>query len=229
MNLEGRIKEQFPALVVTLLSVLIGLCFGDLVGIARARMTLWPLDVGTLRTWGQIFSMAGCCVSVWVVFSHMAISRLRLPMFADCLVVFLTPLMILFANSLVGQKEIWPWFYFASAYLTVALVSWQWQIRIAMADSELSSFARLLRPLGPLSVIYFGIPFYAAIGWADSHGFLSPLMEAAIAFGGGPAPLLTSWIFISEWRTAVAQAEASEFQAGAAVRPVDDGWWWIGA
>src|ERR1041385_4227529 len=36
MNLEGRIKEQFPALVVTLLSVLIGLCFGDLVGIARA-------------------------------------------------------------------------------------------------------------------------------------------------------------------------------------------------
>lgn len=57
MMLEDRIRAQFPTLVVTLLSVLIALAFSDLVELARARMTLWPLTVGTLRTWGQIFAM----------------------------------------------------------------------------------------------------------------------------------------------------------------------------
>lgn len=214
MDLELRIKEQFPVLIVTLLSILIGLDLSDLVGLMRARMTLWPLDLGTLRTWGQVFAMVSVCVSIWVFLAHVGVSRLRMPVLADCLVVFVPPLMILFANSFVGQKDIWPWFYSASAYLAVALVAWQWQVRIALADNELSSFARLLRPLGPVSVIYFGIPFYAVAGWADSHGLLSPLTETAVAFGAGPAALLSSWIFIWEWREAVAQAEASEVQAG---------------
>ena len=64
MDLEDRIKRQFPTLIVTLLSVLIGLCFSDLVELARARMTLWPLDVETLRTWGQLFAMAAVGMSV---------------------------------------------------------------------------------------------------------------------------------------------------------------------
>lgn len=206
MNLEDRIKEQFPGLMVTLLSVLIGLAFADLVGIARARMTLWPLNVETLRTWGQIFAMAGCCFSVWVIFAHTAVSRFRIPVLADSAIVFIVPLAILFGNSLIGQREIWPWFYFAGFYLFVSLITWRLQIHIALADSELASFARLTRPLGPLSVIYVGIPFYAAAGWAGSHGFLSPVLEMLVAMSAGPAAVLTSWIFVREWQRAVAEA-----------------------
>lgn len=208
MDLGSRIKEQFPVLIVTLLSVLIGLDFTDLVGIMRTRLTLWPLDVGTLRTWGQIFAHGSVCVSIWIIFAQLAVSRLRIPTLADSLVVFLAPLMILFGNSLVGLKAGWLWFYFASAYLLIAGSAWHWQIRIAIADHELASFARLLRPLGPLSVIYFGIPFYAAVGWADSHGLVSHQIEMLLTFSAGPAALLTAWIFVREWRGAIEDAIA---------------------
>jgi hypothetical protein len=53
-ELEHRIREQFPALYITLVSVLIGLALADLVAEARAHMALWPLTVDTLRTWGEL-------------------------------------------------------------------------------------------------------------------------------------------------------------------------------
>jgi hypothetical protein len=209
MNLEDRIKAQFPGLIVTLLSVLIGLAFSDLVGIARAQMTLWPLDIAMLRTWGQIVAMGSVSLAVWIIFAHLGVSRLRIPAFADTVVVFILPLTILFGNSLIGQKVIWPWFYFASVYLTISLGAWHWQVRIALAERELASFARLTRPLGPLSVIYLGIPSYAAAGWADSHGLLSPATETLAAMSGGPAACLTAWIFVREWQRAISLAQAN--------------------
>jgi hypothetical protein len=207
MNLEDRIKAQFPGLIVTLLSVLIGLAFSDLVGLARERMTLWPLDTGTLRTWGQIFAMAACSLSVWVIFAHMNVSRLRIPALADSVIVFIIPLAILFGNSLVGRRDIWPWFYFASFYLLISYVTWLWQVRTAVAEPELASFARLTRPVGPLSVLYVGIPAYAAAGWADSRGLLSPVAEMLVAMTPCPAALFTAWIFIREWHRAIATAQ----------------------
>lgn len=207
MSLEDRIRQQFPGMIITLLSVLIGLALSDLVGMARERMTLWPLDVTTLRTWGEVLAMGGCCLSVWVIFAHMAISRLRTPALTDSITVFVIPLAILLGNSLVGLKDTWPWFYFASFYLFISLVTWVWQVHIALAERELASFADLTRPLGPLSVIYFGIPFFAASGWADSHGYMSPMAETLVALTGGPAAVLTAWIFVREWHRAIARAE----------------------
>lgn len=208
MNLDERIKAQFPSLIVTLLSVLIGLAFSDLVEIARTRMTLWPLNLGALRTWSQIFAMASCAFSVWVVFAHLGVSRLRIPSLADSVQVFITPLTILFGNSLVGQKDIWPWFYFASFYLVGALVTWRWQIRAALSEPELAPFARLVGPYGPLGVLYIGIPTYAAAGWADSQGLVPPLAEVLLAMSACPAALLTAWLFIREWHRAIAASQA---------------------
>ena len=175
MSLEDRIKHQFPALFITLLSVLIGLVFSDLASEAHARMTLWPLNLGTLRTWGQIFAMGTNALGVWIVFAHVGISRLRIPSLADSIIVFLVPIPLLFANALVGQKDIWPWFYYASGYLLIAFATWLWQVRMASAESELASFARLTHPLGPALVLYTGIPFFAAAGWAGH----------ALSFAGG--------------------------------------------
>ena len=207
MNLEDRIKEQFPGLIVTLLSVLIGLALDDLLSIARTRLTLWPLDLAMLRSWGQLLAMIGCSLSVWVIFAHMAVSRLRIPKLADSIIVFVIPSAILVGNSLVGLKDGWPWFYFASLYLLISLVTWVWQVHIALAERELASFARLTRPSGPLGVLYFGIPFYAAAGWADSHRLLSPALETLIAVSAAPAALLTAWLFVREWQRAIAIAQ----------------------
>jgi len=210
MSLEDRIKNQFPALFITLLSVLVGLVFSDLASEARARMTLWPLNLGTLRTWGQIFAMGTNALGVWIVFAHVGISRLRIPSLADSVIVFLVPIPLLFANSLVGQKEIWPWFYYASGYLLIAFATWLWQVRMASAESELASFSRLTHPLGPALVLYTGIPFFAAAGWADHHRLVSPVVEMLLAMSAIPAPLVLAHLFFRDWHRAIREAQGRE-------------------
>lgn len=209
MDLEDRIKQQFPGLFLTLVSVLIGLVFADLVSQAHARMTLWPLNVGTLRTWGQIFSMGCNALTTWVSLSHVGISRTRIPTLADSVIVFLAPIPLLIAISFIGLRDVWPWFYYASVYLVISAGTWLWLVHMASRESELASFARLAQPLGPLLVIYSGIPFYALAGWADSHGLLSPLAEMLIAMSPVPATLMFIWLFFRAWYRAIAEAQAS--------------------
>ncbi len=210
MSLEDRIKQQFPALFITLLSVLIGLVFSDLTSEARARMTLWPLNLSTLRTWGQIFAMGTNALGAWVVFAHIGISRLRVPSLADSVIVFLVPVPLLFANSLVGQKDIWPWFCYASGYLVIALVAWLWQVRMASEEGELASFSRLTHPLGAALVLYVGIPFYAVAGWADYIGLVPPVGEMLLVMSAIPAPLFLAHLFFRDWRRAIGEAQVRE-------------------
>jgi hypothetical protein len=207
VELADRIKHQFPALYITLFSILIGLVFSDLAGEAHSRMTLWPLSVGTLRTWAQLFAMGTNAMVAWVVFSHVGASLLRIPSLSDSIVVFLVPVPLLFANSLVGQRDIWPWFYYASGYLVIALGSWMWQVRMASVESELAPFKRLARPLGPALVLYAGIPFYAAVGWADRQGLLSPEVELLLTISAIPAPLVLAQLFFHSWHRAIAEAD----------------------
>jgi len=204
--LEDRIKRQFPTLFITLLSVLIGLVFSDLMSEAHARMTLWPLNVGTIRTWGQIFAMGANALACWVFLAQIGISRMRVPTLEDSLVVFLAPVPLLIGNSFVGLKEIWPWFYYASFYLAMSLATTQLQVRVASAESELASFAHIKRPFGPTLVLYIGIPFYAAAGWADSHAMFSPVTEMLLAISAAPAALLFLWLFDRSWQHAIAAA-----------------------
>lgn len=204
--LEERVKQQFPALFITFVSVLIGLVFADLVSEARSRMTLWPLNLATLRTWAQIFSMAASAFAAWVVYSHLGISRTHIPSFADSFGAVLVPTPLLIFNSFVGLPQIWPWFYFASAYLLVCLGSSLWQLRLTHAELELHTFRDMHRPTGFLGVFYTGVPLFALAGWGDQHGWLSAWMELSLAALPIPAALLCVHLFLRDWRHAIESA-----------------------
>lgn len=207
MTVKERIAEQFPSLFVTLVSILIGIFFDNLFAEARSRMVLWPLDIATLRTWGQIAGMGLSALTVWSIFAHIGISRRHVPTMADSIIVFLAPVPLLIGNAYVGQKEIWPWFYFASAYLVIATITTLWHTRLTLSERELAPFRRLYRPLGHLGVLYFGIPFYAAAGWAGQHAMLSPWAELLLAWSTGPAAILCTWLFFRDWHRAIAAAD----------------------
>jgi hypothetical protein len=208
--LEDRIKNLFPTLSITLLSVLIALFFSDLVAEAHARMTLWPLNVGTLRTWSQIFAMGTCALSSWVFLAHIGISRLRIPTLDDTLVVFLAPVPLLIGNAFVGLREFWPWLYYASFFLAMSLGATFMQVRMARQEPELASFARLVRPFGPVMVLYVGIPFYAAAAWADRRAMVPPLAELLLAVSATPAALVFTHLFVRDWHRAIAEAQVWE-------------------
>jgi hypothetical protein len=209
-NLESRIKDQFPALFITLVSVLIGLVLADLVAEARTRMHLWPITLSSLRTWFQLAGNGFSALVAWVIYAHIGISRRRIPSLADASIAFILPLTLLFGTSFVGIESMWPWLYFASCLLLFSLLSTIWLLHIMrLEETELASFSRLRRPGGFLSIFAMGIPFYGAAGWADRHGYLSPLLEVVCAATPAPAAMIVCHLFMRDWRYAISGARAT--------------------
>jgi hypothetical protein len=208
-NLERRIREQFPALYITLVSVLIGLALADLVAEARVRMELWPLTVDTLRTWGELTGNLFSALAAWTIYAHLGISRRRIPSFADTVIAFTLPLFLLLLNSYVGVAPMWKWLYFASAFLAFSLATTLWNFHILRQETELASFRRLGRLTGYPLIFISGIPFYAVAGWADQNGYLSPLLEALVAWIPAPSALFTCFIFLREWSTAIGDSHGA--------------------
>jgi hypothetical protein len=202
--MEDRVKDQFPSLFITLVSVLVGLVFADLVNDAESRMVLWPLTAATLRTWGQIASMATNTFGVWVYFSHFGVPRRRVPSLIDSVIAFVVPVPLLIANALVGRPELWPWLYFASGYLVICSLTVVWLAHTLQASHP--SFARLGRASGSLAVFYLGAPVFLVLAWMDQHGWFSPWMEVLVAFNGVPPALLAVHIYLQDWRLSVAEA-----------------------
>jgi len=205
-NVEERVKDRLPDLFVTLVSVLTALVLADLVTEARARMRLWPLDLQSLRTWSQLTATGLSVLVSWIQFSHVGVARHRLPTLGDSLVTFAIPLAILIVTTFIGRNEGWTWFYAVAAYLVAAIVTVVWHFRLAMAEPELARLKAVLLPTGALGVLYVAAPVYGAAGWADQHGWLSPLDEVLLAAAGIPASFVAALLFFRDWRRAIAAA-----------------------
>lgn len=201
---ESRIRQQFPALFITLLSVLIGLVLADLVAEARTRLVLWPLNLDTLRTWGQVTAHAASAVTAWIVYSHLGISHERIPSLADSVVSFVVPLTLLFAMPLIGKEQIWPWFYYASGSLVVSLATSMWLLHLSRDEAGLARLGRYLRTRGYFAIFYVGTPVFAAAGWLGQHALLSPAIELVFAAVPLPTAMLASYLFLRDWREAIA-------------------------
>lgn len=204
--MEDRIKDQFPSLFITLMSVLVGLVFADLINEAETRMVLWPLNAGTLRTWAQIAAMSANAFGIWVYFTHFGIPRRRVPTMIDSVIAFVIPVPLLIANTLVGRPLLWPWLYYASGYLVICVLTILWLVRTLKADHP--SFARLGRPFSHLAVFYLGVPAFFAMAWMDQQGWFSPWEEVLVAFDAVPAAFIAAYFYLREWRISVAEASA---------------------
>jgi len=205
MSIEERVKEQFPGLFITLVSVMVGLVFADLIGEVRSRMALWPLNVESLRTWAQIGAMGTCTLATWVYYTHIGVLRRRVPTLTDSMIAFAVPIPLLIANSFVGRPDIWPWFYIASGYLVISFFTTIGLARMARAEHK--SFVRLAEPTGNLIVFCIGAPAFGMVAWLDQHGWVSSWMEVFFAAVPIPSALAATYFFIRDWRRGVAEAE----------------------
>ena len=208
-TLESRIKVQFPALFITLLSVLIGLVLADMVAEARTRIALWPLDIETLRNWGQLAAHTASALTAWIVYSHIGISHERIPTLSDSILAFIVPLTLLLAMSLIGREDVWPWFYYASFSLIVSIATSMWLLHLSRGEAEMAHFDQLLRKRGYYHIFYLGIPTYLGAGIADQMGLMSPEVRLFFALIPMPTALTASYLFLQAWREAIAKGAAT--------------------
>jgi hypothetical protein len=147
-------------------------------------------------------------MTAWIVYSHIGVSRERIPELADSLVAFIVPLTLLLAMSLIGREEIWPWFYYASFSLVVSLATSMWLLHLSRAEPGLARLGRLLRSRGYFAIFYAGIPTFALAGWLGQLNLLSPLAEVLVAMIPMPTALLAAYLFLRDWREAITAAES---------------------
>ena len=114
-DVETRIKAQFPGLYVTLVSVLVGLVYEDLVSIARDRHDLWPLQYTSVKTWVQVATAGAAAFLAWIGYAHIAIARRAIPTIFDSLNVLVMPLFLFVLNSAIGGPD-HVWFYMLAGY-----------------------------------------------------------------------------------------------------------------
>jgi hypothetical protein len=203
MTVEERVKQQFPGLFVTLVSVLIGLVLADLVSEARDRMTLWPLDAGTLRTWAQLAGVGACAIASWIVYSHLGVARRCIPTLPDTIVAFLIPMPLLVLTGLSGRADIWPFFYASGVFCVIGAGASVWHTLMTVEEPGLSGLRPLLRPNGYLGAMYLGAPAYLAIGWVDQNGLLSMWQEAVVAASAPATAFFCAYRFVQDWRPAI--------------------------
>jgi hypothetical protein len=203
-TVQLRVQDRMPDLVITLASVLTGLVLADMVMEARERMRLWPLDLQSLRTWCQLLGTGLTAIVAWVQFSHVGAARRRLPIFSDSIVTFAYPLGIMIVTTFIGRPEGWSWFYGAAAYLVISIVSVVWHFYLVTLEPELEGLKAVVRPTGFLGLLYLAAPTYAVVGWADQHGWISPVGEVLFAAAASPSALLVGALFFRDWLRAIA-------------------------
>jgi hypothetical protein len=99
-------------------------------------MVSWPLSPVTLRTWFQVSANGLSALVAWIAYSHIGISRRRIPSFADAAIAFVVPINLFFGTAFVGIPHAWPWFYFASRFLLSSLPTTVWLLHIVRAEEE---------------------------------------------------------------------------------------------
>ena len=169
-------------------------------------MSLWPLSLSTLRTWSELLANGAAALSAWIVYVHVSIGRRRVPTLWDSLIAFLVPICLLIATSFIGTSASWPWFYAMSIFLAISVATSAGHILLALREQELAPLRSMLRPTGHLGVLAGSAVAYAATGWADQRGWVSPSGEVILAGAATPMAFLISYIFFREWHGAIGQA-----------------------
>ena len=200
---EGWVRDKVADVFITLISITIGLALQEMVDQARDRMTLWPLDSASLMTWGQIFGVVSGGLSTWIIYGHLAISRRRLPSYAETLSGAVAPLFLAVASGLTGRAEVWPWLYAAAAYLALQIFITRFFIQLSGDAIEKALLIRVNHPTGYTLVMLIGAPVYALIGLGSQFEVLPEGLVLCAVLASGPAGMLCAWLFFRDWRQAL--------------------------
>lgn len=184
---------------VTLVSIAIGMVIDDLFDQIRDRMVLWPLDLGSLRTWGQIGFQLTAAATSWAIYAHYAIARRQLPLYGETLSATYAPALLLLLNGFIGRPEFWPWAFAACGFGLSSVIVNTATLRLYGPENR-ERFRGMMRPTGFMAPVYLGTPTFLVAGVLDYFGRLPDWVAVALVLPLGVLAILHVWMFLTEWR-----------------------------
>jgi hypothetical protein len=205
VNLETRVATLFPSLYLTLVSVLVALVLSDLFSEIHSRMSLWPLTLEACRTWCQVLANALAVLSSWVMYSHLALLKQRLPTIWDTLDAVLV-LITIPSNAQAGRHEAAGWFMVAAIWNLLASCAVRINLWQTAHEPALAHVRRIGRLTGPFNYLYVGVPLFATMAVLSYLHRTTPLLELAVTATGPIAGVGVTVLFLREWRDAILKA-----------------------
>ena len=201
----GKLEQRFPAIYVTLISVLLGLVLEDMASQLR--------DAGTYDslTWAIALYVTTITIASWTTYTFVAITQVRRPRVLDSLNVFLVAATIYLMSSCFGKT---PDYFFSAValYNLAALYSTHYNMRML---AQVMPFRVGFKDIGWT----YSIPVFTAIAYpfitALAHNDLTPALVIVFAYLPSALTLVSVGLFRQAWKNLLDRAEAMQAQATA--------------
>lgn len=209
MRITNQVKGQFASVQLTFVSVLIGLILADLVTKLRADVLPLPITLKSLIYWGEALGILACSIGTFTLFSIAAITAGRTPTMALSLITLLAPLILLIANSFVGDPLIWRYLLSASAFLISAVFVTGSVIGAQAREPGFEAMAKMAGWAPSRLVLMACVALYLAGSLLGLARLLPDLLALVLAWGAAPASLLYQHFLYREWHKALVEIDAA--------------------
>lgn len=190
-EIRTRLEDNYSAIYVTLVSVMLGLALDDTVSIMRGIESLTPFNWLT-----AVFSVH-VIFNAWVGYSSAASAVRLVPSVWDALNVFVLSVAHFALNSAIGEQPI-VFFYSASAYSAVAGGVVYFNIWRVNQDDAITLEVTTFRVILWINAI--GSAAFLIAGILAQKSLATPAAQTFIVALGIPFATLWLYTFLKVWR-----------------------------
>lgn len=194
----NRIERLFPAVYVTLISILLGFAIEDL--ITRLR------ELSSIDIYAVLVAISIICAifAAWTGYSFISMTQERLPRLLDCVNVFVLAFGVYMLNSTLGM-EIWLFFSAVFIYFAGALFANLYNFGILLQNLPTTYTMRNFRR--NLLVIVHTLPIYPIAAWMSLKAMLSPGIEVFLIVYFSIVSVLWVYFFYKTWSSLIKDME----------------------
>jgi hypothetical protein len=201
--LRRRIRDNHPAVYLTLVSIIVALALEDLFSVVRDLDTVWGSASSSWLVWFQVLGAFVAALCVWVGYCHILLTTRWILGLWDAVSVMAVLLFLFLINATVGSESPVEWFAAAALFTWGTALVLYGNLRRAKADPDLE-----------------GVVLPAPYGWTVIHALVigaASLLFAVLtlveAVGNAATVALTAVVslsiaawpvfFIYTWRRSV--------------------------
>jgi hypothetical protein len=193
-----RIERLFPAVYVTLISILLGFAIEDLINRIR--------ELSSINIYAVLVAISILCAifAAWTGYSFVSMTQERLPRLLDCVNVFVLAFGVYLLNSTLGM-EIWFFFVAVFVYFVGALFATLYNFGILLQNLPTTYTMRNFR--WDILLIAHNFAIYPVAAWMSMRGMLSPGIEIFLIVYFSVVSILWVYFFYKTWSSLIKDME----------------------